>query len=111
MLIVDPRSCTSFSIQQDISHQIWEGVSSSSGHNLPIWLIRVVHNKLRYNAVNYTQCYLNFLSPSSLIKLYGWSATIITLVLLGFIIYKFKKLRPIIIAAILLYPLIMVFEV
>lgn len=102
--------CTHQAIQVDMPHQIWEGMSSYVDSNVPTIIVRLLHNKLRYIGTNYTQCYLHYWSPKTLVQLLGIIPTIVLLLSLFLVWKKYPKLRLLIAIGCILYPLVFLFE-
>lgn len=55
-------ACTSEWIKLDVPHQIWEAQSADGGAGSVLWT-RLLHNKVLFYASNYLRCYLAYLSP------------------------------------------------
>lgn len=111
MLVHNPLSCTHQGILQDVPHQIWEGIVSASDAGLPLHLIRLLHNKPRYFLSNYTQCYLHYLSPKFFydqLGLLGLSIFVILSIWFFHLIKRKHYRLPLLV--LILYPLIMLFE-
>lgn len=109
MQTIKAFECTHFSIQQDVPFQMWDSLTSFGGSGLPIWFIRLLHNKPRYYLTNYIRCYFHYLSPDFLMGQLGPLKLIFLLMLVFFIYSRVARIRPVIIGAILLYPFIFIF--
>lgn len=110
MQTVDGLQCTSFGIRQDVPYQIWEAISSANQAPIPIWVIRLLNNKVRYYTLNYLQCYVYYLSPSFIITRLGFIKTLLLLIILLLLVKLYPKLKLPLLSLILLYPLFMIFE-
>lgn len=110
MFLTSQLSCTDFSIRQGVPLQIWESLTEAGQDDLPLVLIRFLHNKPRYYFVNYAKCYLHYLNPSFFIYQFGLAAFIIVLLIILNIYKHLPRARPVLISLMLIYPLFMVFE-
>ncbi len=102
-------SCTHNGILNDVPHQLWEAISSDGG-GTPLLVTRVLHNKPLFFAVNYLRCYFHYLSPHFFAQQFGPGVALIIVALI-FILWRQGgqnwKVAKIII---LLYPILLVFE-
>ncbi len=110
MQVFNPLGCTHQAILIDVPHQIWAGISSVSSYQFPSWLIRLIYNKLRFYPINYTQCYTHYLSPPFLSSQLGFTRLVLLTILILVLLHKIPPLHKPILIALLLYPLIMIFE-
>jgi len=106
--VVNGLECTSYAIKQDVPYQIWLAVTSS-GDRLPIWLVSIFHNKLRYYLINYLQCFTYYLSPKFIIDQLGLIEFVLLLILAIVIIKKLSRIKWLVILLLAIYPLVMIF--
>ncbi len=110
MLTSKALGCTHSAIQNDVPLQIWEALASTNTNTLPLIIIRILHNKLRYYPANYAQCYFHYLSPKFIVtQIKPVPSIIILLLLITLIKIKPQFKKPLIIG-LAIYPIIMIFE-
>lgn len=111
MILTEPLTCTHRAIIQDVPFQVWEGVTSSGVYDLPVLLVRLIHNKPRYYFANYFQCYTHYFSPKFYFQSLDFLGLFLFLgMLLGIHVLIKKKHFKLLLFLIILYPTIMVFE-
>lgn len=110
MQAIKAFECTHLAVKNDVPHQIWEGISSLSESGLPIWVIRLINNKVRYYGVSYAQCYVHYWSPKFWLHWLQPLGFLVLLVSLVFIWYRLKWLRKPLLILAAVFPLIMIFE-
>jgi hypothetical protein len=110
-MLVKGLECTSEAILRDVPLQLWNSLTSMTDSRLPVWVLRMFHNKVRYLFVNYLQCYAHYLSLKFLLFELGIFWLIILLAIVVFLFYKFKHYRWLLIGAILLYPVFLIFKI
>lgn len=104
---LDNLTCNLSTINDSVPGQIWSAVTASEDR-LPIWMVRILHNKLRYYSVNYYQCYTHYLSPKTLVDQLGLVPLIIFILTLFILCRYIPIIRLPLAIAILIYPLIMI---
>lgn len=103
-------TCTHQAIQMDLPFQIWEAITTDGPGETPLWLTRVLHNKPVFYFLNYARCYLQYLSPHFLSQTLNPYLTIAILLTLYGIWKKGGRIWSVTRLLILIYPLLMLFE-
>lgn len=87
---------------KEINLRLLSDITTDGG--VPIWLVRMLHNKIAVGAFLSSRCYLQYLDPAQIV-------TFVSPFLLPFIVYAFiaKKGRKILLTFILIMPLIFIF--
>jgi hypothetical protein len=102
--------CTLDAIKIDIPLQLWSSLTSIAGHGLPLWFIRLLHNKPRYFTVNFMNCYVHYLSPKFWLEEWGIIKVFTALLIIFFIFRFIPKSKKIIVGLLLLMPFIFIFK-
>ena len=94
-------TCTRTWIEGDVPLQIWEAISADS-HDIPMFVVRLFHNKPVIYGTNFLRCYSTYLSPDFVARTFTIIGLVLYLIGLYGLAAKNKKLF---LAALLLAPI------
>lgn len=102
-------TCTRAWIDGDVPLQIWEAISAD-GHDIPIFIVRLFHNKPVIYGTNFLRCYSSYLSPDFITRTFTIIGLVLYLIGLYGLVAKNKKLFLAALILAPLFPLMLPFE-